>query len=299
MTNLQAINASASPEVQMNDNTETLSAAGIFGKRQPATSGLTWGFYGGVYNGNTVADGTVALTNGATNYVVVKRSDGVVSVSTATTNWNNATDYARLYQLTTAGSVVTATVDNRMDTGGLLLGGVGGGGGGTIGKHMIPISAKAMTPYLAAPCAPLATINVGGGANRPDFDSLDFANGEYATFALDMPESWDEGAVSFAPVWSHAATTTNFGVRFDLAAVAVGDDDTMAVAFGTANNSDDTGGTTDDIYKGPESGAITVAGSPQAGDRVFFLVGRPSGTLAIDARLHSIRLYYTTAAETD
>lgn len=121
-TTLQTINASASPEVQANENFETLSAAGIFGKRQPATTGLTWAYYGGRYNGNTVANGTVTLTNTTTNYVVVHRSTGVVSTSTSTTNWSDTATYARLYQLTTAGGVVTAVVDARMDTGGLLSG---------------------------------------------------------------------------------------------------------------------------------------------------------------------------------
>jgi hypothetical protein len=121
MTILQSINAAASPEVQMNENYETLSAAGIFGKRHPSTSGLTWGYYGGLYQGNTIADGTVTLTDAATNYVVVLRSTGVVSVSTSPTN---STDplYAKLYQLTTASGVVTAALDQRMDSNGLLLG---------------------------------------------------------------------------------------------------------------------------------------------------------------------------------
>lgn len=121
MTTLQQLtDAQASPEVPVNENFETLSGAGIFGKRHAVTTGLTWGYYGGRYNGVDVADGTVTLTDAATNYVVVKRSDGVVSVSTASTNWSDATNYARLYQVTTASSAVSAVVDCRLDTGGLL-----------------------------------------------------------------------------------------------------------------------------------------------------------------------------------
>jgi hypothetical protein len=128
-TTLQVLSDSqVSKEVPINENTETLSAAGIFGKRHPATTALTWGYYGGRYNGNTVANGTVSLTDSATNYVVVHRSTGVVSVSTSTTNWSDTSTYARLYQLTTSGGAVTATVDARMDTGGLL-----NGGGGSLG----------------------------------------------------------------------------------------------------------------------------------------------------------------------
>lgn len=129
MTTLQTINASSSPEVQMNENVETLSAAGIFGKKQPTTTGLIWGYYGGRYNGNTVADGTVTLSDDATNYVVVAKASGVVSSSTSNTNWNNNTDYARLYQVTTASGVASAVVDSRFDTGGLLNGSGGGSSG--------------------------------------------------------------------------------------------------------------------------------------------------------------------------
>jgi hypothetical protein len=131
MTTLQDIDfTAAEAEVPINENFETLSAAGILGKRHPVTTGLTWGYYGGLYNGNTVADGTVTLTDAATNYVVVDRASGAVSTSTSTTNYNNTTDFARLYVVTTSGGVVTATIDGRMDEGGLLNGGGAGGGGG-------------------------------------------------------------------------------------------------------------------------------------------------------------------------
>lgn len=129
MTTLkQLTDVQASPEVVVNENFETVSVAGAFGKRHDATSGLTWGYYGARYNGNDVADGTVTLTDDATSYIVVKRSDGVVSVSTGTTNWANADDYARLYEVTTADGAVTAAVDCRLDTGGLLAGSGGSGG---------------------------------------------------------------------------------------------------------------------------------------------------------------------------
>jgi hypothetical protein len=97
---------SATAEVQVNENFETMSHMSVYGKRQSVTSGLTWGYYGGLWGGITVADGTVTLTNAATNYLVVARS-------TAATNWNDGSGYARLYRLTTAGSVVTAAEDHR------------------------------------------------------------------------------------------------------------------------------------------------------------------------------------------
>lgn len=171
------------------------------------------------------------------------------------------------------------------------------------GKHMIPVMAGSMTPSVTGGCAALATIATA--ANQPDIQSLNFdaTTQEYAQFSIPMPESWNEGTITFMPVWSHAATTTNFGVVWDLQAVAVSNDDAIAVAFGTAQTSTDTGGTTDDHYVGPESSAITVGGTPAAGDTVLFRLSRVTGngsdTMAIDARLHGIRLYCTTNAAVD
>lgn len=171
------------------------------------------------------------------------------------------------------------------------------------GQHAVWIAAGSMTPSASGGCASLATIS--SAANQPDIQTLDFdaTTAEYAQFSIKMPSSWNEGTVSFRPVWSHAATTTNFGVVWSLQAVGVSNDDAIATNFGTAETSTDTGGTTNDIYVGPDSSAITVGGSPQPGDMVFFRVSRVpsdgSDTMAIDARLHGIELLITTNAGTD
>lgn len=171
------------------------------------------------------------------------------------------------------------------------------------GRHAVPIMAGAMTPAAASGCATLATI--ASATDQPDIQTLNFdaAAVEYAQFAIPMPASWNEGTVTFAPIWSHDETTTNFGVVWQLQAVAVSNDDTIAANFGTAQTSTDTGGTTNDIYIGPESSAITIAGSPAPGDVVFFRFGRlvtdGADTMAVDARLHGIVLYMTTNAATD
>lgn len=150
-----------------------------------------------------------------------------------------------------------------------------------------------------------ASGSVEMGTNKNMFKTLDFdtAADEFAQFMIQMPKSWDEGTVTFAPVWSHAATTTNFGVAWFLQAVAVSNDDAGDVAFGTAQSSVDTGGTTNDIYVGPASSAITIAGTPAANDYVMFQICRDvsdgGDTMAIDARLHGIQLFYTTNAATD
>jgi hypothetical protein len=177
-----------------------------------------------------------------------------------------------------------------------------GPGGSTQGRHAVYIAAGSMAPSVSGGCAPLARI--ASAANQPDIASLNFDTTvqEYAQFALTMPKSWDEGTVTFAPLWSHAATITTFTVEWTLQGYAASNDDTIAANYGTAQSSADTGGTTDDIYMGPESSAITIAGTPAAEDTVFFRVSRNvSGTdgMTIDARLHGIVLYITTNADTD
>lgn len=170
------------------------------------------------------------------------------------------------------------------------------------GKHGLWIPAGAMvsrtTNGASAGSSEMAT-------NKNMFKTLDFdtTTQEFVQFAIRMPKQWNESTVTFAPVWSHAATTTNFGVVFGLAGVAISNDDAGDVAFGTAQTSTDTGGTTNDIYEGPESSAITIAGTPAAGDYVMFQINRTvsdgSDTMAIDARLHGIVLFITTDAGND
>lgn len=179
----------------------------------------------------------------------------------------------------------------------------GGGGGSTQGKQAIYISASAMAPSVTGGCAGISSI--ASAANQPDIVTLDFdpTTQEYAQFSVVMPKKWNEGTLTFKPYWSHASTTTNFGVVWNLQAVAVGNDEAIATAFGTAQTSTDTGGTTNDMYAGPESSAITVAGSPAAEEMVFFRISRVTGdsgdTMAVDARLHGLTVFVTTDADTD
>lgn len=174
---------------------------------------------------------------------------------------------------------------------------------GLLGVHAVWIAAGSMSPSASGGCAALATI--ASAANQPDIQTLDFdaSTQEYAQFSLRMPESWDEGTITFKPVWSHAATVTNFGVVWDCQAVAISDDDAIAVNFGTPQTSTDTGGTTNDVYIGPTSSAITVGGTPQPGDLVCFRVSRVTGngsdTMAVDARLHGVVIFLSTNTPLD
>ncbi|MBB2915850.1 hypothetical protein [Cupriavidus alkaliphilus] len=82
-TLLDTISANqASKEVVVNANFDAASPAMIWGRRASTTNGLTWGYYGGYYNGNAVANGTVTLTASTTNYIYANAATGAVSVNT-------------------------------------------------------------------------------------------------------------------------------------------------------------------------------------------------------------------------
>lgn len=172
----------------------------------------------------------------------------------------------------------------------------------TQGKHTIWIPAAAMTPQTTNGAA-LGTLEMTTNKNMVKTLDFDSSTQEGAQFEIAMPKSWNEGTLTFQPIWSHPSTSTNFGVSWALQAVAQSDGDALDVAYGTAQGSVDTGGTTNTRYIGPETSAITVGGSPTAGDVVQFRLQRipadGADTLAVDARLHGVKLYYTIDAATD
>ena len=112
----------ASIEVPINENFITCRPAELYGVRQPVTTGLTWGFYGGQFNGITVADAVVTLTASTINYVVANRFTGVVSTATALTNWNDTIGFLRLYSVVTGTASVTSFIDFRQAFGAAIQG---------------------------------------------------------------------------------------------------------------------------------------------------------------------------------
>jgi hypothetical protein len=131
-TALQQITAGASAATLLNENFEALRAGFLLGRRYATTTGLIFGYYGGIYGGIAVADGTVTLTNNATNYIVVEKATGTVSASTSNTNWLSGS-YDRLYQVVTASGVISSVTSYRMLTIGQTAGSgdVTGPGGAT------------------------------------------------------------------------------------------------------------------------------------------------------------------------
>ena len=170
------------------------------------------------------------------------------------------------------------------------------------GLHSIWIPAVAMWPAVTNGPA-LGTVEITSA--QPTLKTLDFdtTTQEYAQFAIKMPKSWDEGTVTFAAVWSHAATFTNFGVAWQLDAQAFSDTEALGVSFTTGVTVTDTGGVTNSVYFTADSSALTISGTPSENDLIWWRVGRQvanaGDTMGIDARLHGILVKYTTNASTD
>lgn len=170
------------------------------------------------------------------------------------------------------------------------------------GKRTIFVPAVAMYPQVTN--GPVSG-SVETTTNKVNLRTLDFdpATQQHAQFAIQMPKSWNLGTVTCQFLWSHPATTTNFGVMWQCAGVYVAAGGSTDVAFGTAQTTTSTGGTTNNLYVSTETGAITIANTPAAGGWTVFQIARTAAnvadTLAVNARLHGVRIIYTANAPTD
>lgn len=171
------------------------------------------------------------------------------------------------------------------------------------GKDTIWIPATAMRPTTSNGCASITDVETTAG--RPDLQVLDFdaSSDEHAQFQVSMPKSWNEGTITYQVFWTSTATDTD-GVTWALQGVACADGDTIDVAYGTAVTVDDANqSTAEDLYATAESGAVTIAGTPAAGDLCFFRVFRDvsdaNDTAAEDARLIGVKIFFTSNAGDD
>lgn len=185
--------------------------------------------------------------------------------------------------------------------GGTVIEASGGSVSPSVGKQTIWIPASAM---LAATTSGPASAQTESSTNKVNLLVLDFDKDadEYAHFNIAMPKSWNLGTLTFQFFWRTGFNTG--GVAMALQAVAISDDDPTDSAYGTAIVvTDSASATAGDMLVSAESAAITVAGTPAAGDLVCFRLFRDvsdaADDMAVDLRLVGIKLHYTTNAATD
>jgi len=170
-----------------------------------------------------------------------------------------------------------------------------------VGKQTIWVPSNAMTPTESNGAA-RATVETTSG--RPDMQVLDFDkdSDEFAQFSIAFPKQYNLGTVTFQFFWSGLAATT--GVSMSLEAVAMNDNETIDVAYGTAVVvDDDAQGAVEELLVSAESGAVTIAGTPADNDLTYFRVGRDvsdsNDDMAGDCRLHGVKIFFTTDAAND
>ncbi len=179
------------------------------------------------------------------------------------------------------------------------------GGGSALkiaGKETIWVPAAAM---YGPTTNPADAAQVETTATRPDLKVFDFdaSTKQYTQFTIAMPKSWNEGTLTYQVYWSPSTTNTGNAI-FGVQGVACADGDTIDVAYGTAIEVTDAGiGTVEDQQISSESGAMTVAGSPAAGEQSYFQLYRDaadgSDTFTGECRVLGIKLFFTTDAAND
>lgn len=166
-----------------------------------------------------------------------------------------------------------------------------------LGKHTIPVPASAMysrtTNGAAAGLTELGTNDVMLATK--DFDQT---TSEGVQFYLPMAKSSQETTLTFQAAWTAASGsgTVTWGFR----ALAVGDDDAMDAAFGTAQTVTDTLLTANDMHVTSVSSAVTPSGTWAEGDTLIVEVYRDiSDTLNADAKLIWVKAFVNVIAPTD
>ena len=232
-----------------------------------------------LYNGITGTSLKRASTTG-----ILKATSGVLAAASAGTDYYNpgGTDVA-VADGGTGSSTASGALTNLTARG--------------QGKETIWVPATAM--IAATTNGPsLGTVEQTTNKNMTKTLDFDTTTSEIAQFLVAFPKSWDLGTVTFIPYWTAASGSGT--VIWALSAVAISNDDPLDVAFGTAQSSTDTLILAYDNHVGPESSAITIAGTPAVDDLVNFkLVRDVSDTLGVDAKLLGVKVFFTTNAATD
>lgn len=156
-TSLQQISAAANWQLRANENFDSVSPAGLYGRNPATTTGLTWGYLGGEFGAVSPANGTVSLAASTTNYIVAHRTTGVVSSATNMTNWLNIGTYLQLYQVVTGASTVTSYVDRRRAIG--------------AGVVFSVVAGTGITVDSTDPANPIINATGGGGGGSSDMFS--------------------------------------------------------------------------------------------------------------------------------
>lgn len=107
------IQGQGSQDIKANALFDALGQVSLYGRRSSTSSGVTWGYYGGkvrLAGGvNSISNGTLSLTQSATNYVQAHPDTGTISANTTAFT----AGYLPLYTVVVGASTVTSYTDHR------------------------------------------------------------------------------------------------------------------------------------------------------------------------------------------
>ena len=147
-------------------------------------------------------------------------------------------------------------------------------------------------------CAAAAKVEIGN-TNKVDIMVLAFDKDadEYAQWSVVMPLDYDGGTVTAIIYWTCAAAVgdTDETVSWDIGGRSYGDDEALDQASGSMITVNDTWIADEDLHVSATTAAITLAGTPAAGELVQFQVMRDvsDDTLGGDALLMAVYITYT------
>jgi hypothetical protein len=174
--------------------------------------------------------------------------------------------------------------------------------GYAMGKQTLWVPRSQM---IAATTSGPAAAQLETATNKQNYLVYDFdgAADEFAHFQVAFPKSWDEGTITYQVFWSSTGTDTD-AVVWGLQGYAVSDNEAIEQVWGTAVLvTDNLQSAAGELYVSAESSAVTIGGTPAAGDLVFFRFYRDADnvldTASEDARLVGLKLFFTTNAHND
>jgi hypothetical protein len=172
--------------------------------------------------------------------------------------------------------------------------GVKGATGAKPGGQLF-LSAAGMWPSGATGCTINTAITLPTYFATLYYLSFDPTTQQFACCTVAMPSDWDASTVTAKFYWIHPATTTNFGVTWQLQGISYGDGENLDVAQGTLQLVADTGGNTSYLYITDATPAITISGAG-ASELVQFRLARVPAdngdTMAVNAYLLGCMITY-------
>ena len=143
--------------------------------------------------------------------------------------------------------------------------------------------------------AATGTIETGTNKVIASVKDFDQTTQEFVGLAIQSPTWWNASTVTVQFIWTAASGTG--AVVWAAQGIAFSDDDAMDTAYGTEQTATDTLITAVDDHHSPVTSAITIAGTPAAGDLVCLRFKRnpadAGDTLNADARLIAVRVRWT------